>query len=87
MDALDVCCVAVCRTVGLAVPVGINSIPTYGNCASFPPYVSTPAFGTPCRRTDFGGFVVVVVVVVVFYFYFTAIVKGVIALEMVCVKR
>ena len=40
--------------------------------------LSTPAYGTPFRHTDFSVF---------HLFYFTAIVKGVIAFKVVCLKR
>ena len=43
-----------------------------------PPYVSTLVCGTPCWHTDF---------CVILKFYFTAIVKGVIALDVVCLKK
>ena len=43
-------------------------------------YVSTPACSTLCRHMDF-------VVFYVFIFYFTAIVREVIALNVVCLKR
>ena len=60
------------KSVQLSCLQRVNTIPTYGNRASFSPLinVSTPACSTPCRRTDFGVFLFLV-----FFFNFTSIAK------------